>query len=448
MAAELKETVLVVDDLPDNVNLLVRILTQQGYTVPTARDGAQAIDYAQSSLPDLILLDINLPGLDGYETCRCLKQDERTCDIPIIFISAMDSIAEKVKAFQSGGVDYILKPFDFEEVQARVRTHLDILRLRNQLQAANLELAARLEELTRSQKILREREIELDAFINALPNLAFIYDEQGCYLEIMANEASLLLADPEQLKGHLVSEKMPPQAATQILDAIHKAIESGHTQVIEYQIPVLAGGERWFEGRVALMEKNPDGHSKVVFIAVEITKRHLLYEEVQRLAYEDPLTACFNRRHFMQQAERELQRAARYQRPLSLLMLDIDGFKGFNDRYGHQAGDRILCALVDLCQKQLRSNDILGRYGGEEFIILLPETDGACGLKVAGRLRKQIEEMEIASGEDRLSITVSMGVASLKPGEKTGETLDMLIQRADRGLYAAKSAGRNTIRTG
>ncbi len=448
MADKLEGTILIVDDMAENVTLLSRILANQGYTVQTADNGAQAIDYAQTVAPDLILLDINMPGMDGFETCVRLKQDERTRDIPVIFISALDAIDDKVKAFHAGGVDYIPKPFDYEEVQARVKAHLDILRLRVQLQSANRELAARLAELTRSRELLREREMKLVAFVKALPNLSFIYDEEGRYLEIMVNETSLLRTDVDKMKGHLIAEVMTPHVAVLMMEAIQQAIKTGQTQVIEYQIPVLAGGERWFEGRIALMEKNADGHSKVVFIAAEISERIQLYQEVQRLANQDPLTDCFNRRHFMTLAEQELQRAIRYKHPLSLVMLDIDKFKNFNDQYGHQIGDRVLCTLVNLCQKRLRSIDVLGRYGGEEFIILLPETVAEGGLQAAERLREKIEKMKIASIKTKSPVTVSMGVASLDTDFNPAQTLDMLIKRADQALYAAKSAGRNCVRAG
>jgi len=448
MADKSEGTILIVDDMPENVTLLSRILANQGYTVQTADNGAQAIDYAQTSSPDLILLDINMPETDGFETIVRLKQDVRTRDIPVIFISALDGVEDKIKAFHAGGVDYIPKPFDYEEVRARVETHLAILRLRVQLQSANRELTERLDELTHSQELLREREKKLDAFVKALPNLSFVYDEEGRHLEIMANETSLLRTDADKLKGHLIAEMMPPGVAVLMMDAIQQAIETGKTQVIEYQIPVLAGGERWFEGRIALMEKSAGGHSKVVFIATEISERIQLYQEVQRLANQDPLTACFNRRHFMALAEHELQRAIRYQRPLSLVMLDIDEFKQFNDQFGHQIGDQVLCALVNLCQKKLRSIDILGRYGGEEFVILMPETVARGGLQAAERLREKIKKMEIASIKTKLSLTVSMGVASLDSDFNPAQTLDMLIRRADQALYAAKSAGRNSVRAG
>jgi diguanylate cyclase (GGDEF)-like protein/PAS domain S-box-containing protein len=448
MPDKLDGTILIVDDRLDNVALLSDILSSQGYTVKTAENGAQAIKSAISTAPDLILLDIIMPEMDGFETCTRLKQDVRTRDIPVIFISALNSVEDKIKAFHAGGVDYIPKPFECAEVQARVETHLAILHLRVQLQSANRELAARFDELSRSQELLRERQMKLDAYVNALPTLSFIYDEKGRYLEIMANETSLLRLDADELKGHLIEEVMPPRVAALMMDAIQQAIKTGKTQVIEYQIPVLAGGERWFEGRISLMEKSEDGHAKVIFIATEISERIQLYHQVQRLANQDPLTACFNRRHFMTMAEQELKRAVRYNRPISLVMMDIDEFKKFNDLYGHQIGDQVLCSLVNICQKHLRSIDILGRYGGEEFIILMPETVAAGGLQAAERLRKKIEKMKVPSTKTKLGLTVSMGVASLDSDFSETQNLDMLIKRADQALYGAKSAGRNTVRSG
>ena len=313
-------TVLVVDDTPENVTLLSRILKMSGYNVGVAENGAQAIEYAIRWPPDLILLDINMPVMDGFEACARLNADERTRGIPVIFISALDNLQDKVRAFQAGGVDYILKPFEYEEIQARVETHLVIRHLRVQLEEANQQLAARVEELTR------------------------------------------------------------------------------------------------------------------------------LNQEVQRLANEDVLTGCFNRRHFMSLAWQEIQRSIRYKGSFSFLMMDIDHFKGFNDRYGHQIGDQLLCQLVSLCQKQLRSVDILGRYGGEEFVVLMPETAGEGALEASERLRESIEKMSIDTPAGKLSITVSMGLASLTSGFDESQNLDTLIRSADKALFAAKDAGRNCVR--
>jgi two-component system cell cycle response regulator len=441
-------TVLIVDDSAENVTLLSRILKMSGYGVETVDNGARAIEMAKRWPPDLILLDINMPLMDGFETCSHLRADERTKDIPVIFISAIDSVEDKVKAFRLGGIDYILKPFDYEEVQSRVETHLVLRRLRVQLEQTNQELAKRVDELTRSQALLAERERKLSAFVEALPNLAFILDEQGYYLEVMATETSLLIAKPADLIGKSVEDVMPPKEGAKIVDAIQQTIEKGGIQIIEYKIPVLAGGEHWFEGRIACMEKDDYGHGKVVLIASEITERVHLYQQVQRLANEDVLTGCNNRRHFMAVAAQEIQRSMRYKRPLSLLMVDVDHFKNFNDRYGHQVGDLLLCHLVNLCQKELRVVDILGRYGGDEFVILMPETARAGAGLAAVRLLSKIQKMKVKTREGNLSITVSMGLSSLERGFDDTMTLDGLVKSADDALYIAKKEGRNCIREG
>jgi diguanylate cyclase (GGDEF)-like protein len=195
-----------------------------------------------------------------------------------------------------------------------------------------------------------------------------------------------------------------------------------------------------------LMEKDDAGQSKVVFIAVEISERVRLYQEVQRLAIHDPLTGCFNRRHFLILTSQELDRSLRYKRPLSLLMLDIDHFKDFNDSYGHPIGDQILCALVDICQSQMRNVDIVGRYGGEEFLILVPETSIEGARKMAERLRTKTEKTKVDTPAGILSLTVSIGVASIETELEQEQTVDSLIERADQAVYAAKAAGRNCVR--
>jgi two-component system cell cycle response regulator len=439
-------TVLVVDDMPENVTLLSRILKSAGYHTQVANHGAQAIDIARTTPPDMILLDINMPGIDGFETCDRLKNDARTKGIPVIFVSALDNIEWKTKAFRSGAVDFILKPFEYDEVLARVETHLILRSLRVQLERANQELAERVDELTKSRELLAERERRLSAFVSAMPNLSFVLDEQGRYIEVMANESSLLAARRGDLIGRLTEDILPFKEATKILDAIKQTVETGRNQVIEYKIPVISGGEHSFEGRFALLEKGEAGSSTVVLMAVDITERVLLYEEVQRVANLDVLTGCFNRRYFMEEATKEIQRSMRYKRPLSLLMMDLDHFKIFNDRYGHQIGDQLLCHLVNLCQKQLRYADILGRYGGEEFVVLMPETNGEGAMLAAERLRKKIEELQVDTSEGKISMTASMGLASLEQGFDETHTLDTLIKSADKALYYAKNAGRNCVR--
>ena len=168
-----------------------------------------------------------------------------------------------------------------------------------------------------------------------------------------------------------------------------------------------------------------------------------LYNEVQQLATMDELTGVFNRRGLFQLAEREVDRALRYQRSLAVMMLDIDCFKAVNDIYGHLVGDRILRAVVERCREYLRVFDLIGRYGGEEFLLVLPETNDAEALGVAERLRRTIEQMRVPVGENEIAVTVSLGVAVMTPAITN---LTMLIERADHALYLAKQAGRNCVR--
>lgn len=443
-----KATILIVDDIPENIVLLSRVLQSSGYAVQTAENGTRALEMARRALPDLILLDINLPDKDGFDVCAHLKSSEQTSQIPVMFISALDDVEGKVRAFELGGVDYITKPFNFEEVIARVETHLSIQALRRSLEETNQKLARHVEELTRSQQRLREEQSKLSAFINALPNLPFICNEEGRFLDVLTNQEDFLPLEAEQMKGRLVREVFPENEAERMMGAIRRAIESGQTQVFEYKAPVLAGGERWFEGRVALMEKGEREPAKVVFVATEITKRVQLYQEVQRLANHDALTGCYNRRYFMNLAEQEFQRAVRYKHALAFLMFDIDHFKKFNDRYGHPAGDQLLCALVNLCQSSLRAVDSLGRYGGEEFAILMPETSREAALQAAERLRHNVAAMPLDFLPEEAYVTISLGVAGYNPDTHSPASLDLLIKQADDALYAAKAAGRNCVRAG
>jgi len=442
---ESRGKILVVDNSSTNQLLLVRILQSKGYIVDGVDNGASAIKMAKADPPNLILLDIAMPGMDGYETCAHLKADKKTKNIPIIFISALDDLDAKVKAFQAGGVDYIIKPVGLEEVEARVGIHLTNQILNSKFKEMNNELAKRIEELTLSKSLFQERENKLQAFVNALPNLSFVYDEEGRYLEVLSSQPELLRASYEELKNHKIIDLMPDDVSREMMDVIQKTIETGDTQVMEYKLNVMDGTEHWFEGRCALMEKDSEGHGKVVFIATEISDRVQLFQEVQRMATFDSLTGCLNRRHFLTLANQELKRSLRYQRPLSILMIDIDHFKLINDSHGHAIGDKILCSLVEVCRFNLRSADIISRHGGEEFVVLLPETHKEMAYIVAERLRIAVEKMVVMEFEQKISITISVGISNLNLDTGQEDSVETLIHRADQAMYDAKGS-RNTVR--
>jgi diguanylate cyclase (GGDEF)-like protein len=304
-----QSNILIVDDTPANLRLLTQMLAEQNYYVRPVTSGSAALAAAFAAPPDLILLDIRMSGMDGYEVCQRLKADERTRFIPIIFLSALGETEDKLKAFHAGGVDYITKPFHAEEVLARVRTHLALERVRAQLEAANRDLRA---------SLARE----------------------------------------------------------------------------------------------------------------------------EHLARTDWLTGMLNRSHFFAMANQEFLESGREQRPLVVLLFDVDHFKQINDHFGHPIGDVVLKQMAQLAARQFRGADLLGRYGGEEFIALLPATNTQQALVVGERLLNAIRSLKVETEKGLVNITISLGIAERLPDDKS---LEVLIDRADQAMYAAKRAGRDCL---
>ena len=216
------------------------------------------------------------------------------------------------------------------------------------------------------------------------------------------------------------------------------------THKLEYRMLHKDGGIRWILDQAKVMQRSLDGKAtRMCGTHTDITDRKRLEMELQRQAHTDYLTGVSNRRYFMEQAEHELERAERYGHALSIFMIDIDHFKKINDRYGHKVGDSVIMKLTAVCQEALRSVDILGRIGGEEFAILLPETAGKEATEIAERLRISIENAKVSLDEGLpIRFTISIGVASFVSRD---ENIDELLSLADRALYEAKNSGRNKV---
>lgn len=301
--------ILVVDDVNQNLQVVGEILEKVGYGTTFATSGMQAIERIKTANPDLILLDLMMPGINGLEVCEKIKSHSEFVNIPIIFLTASQDENHLLEAFEKGAVDYVTKPFKTPELLARVRTHLELKYTRDQF-----------------KKLL---------------------DEQA-----------------------------------------------------------------------------------------------ILTEELEKLATTDPLTGVWNRRHLFALAEREITRVHRYNRPLSLLIIDIDRFKVINDTYGHAGGDEVLAILAKTVLNCLRKSDLFGRFGGEEFVAFLPETTLQTAVAAAERIRENLANIVISVYEQQIRITVSIGVASY---QKEDLTIDALLQRADKALYQAKNQGRNQV---
>ena len=274
-------TVLIVDDTPANLHLLKSILSEQGYTVRAAPDGEFALNYARSRPPDLILLDIRMPEMNGYQVCEALKADDRTRDVPVIFVTALRDPLDKVRAFSAGGVDFVTKPFHREEVLARVRTHLNLRKMRRELEERNAMFCREIAERRQTEQALCKSSAHLKAIMDVLPDKLFVLDEDGRYMEIMTQDETLLYASFSELKGSLMQNILPRDTADRILESIRKSISEKQIQIIEYPLQTLSGF-RWFEGRMNPLGIQIEGKNCVVMIARDISERKRAEEKIQQ----------------------------------------------------------------------------------------------------------------------------------------------------------------------
>ena len=304
------ERILVVDDHPDNLEIIAVRLSSRGFHIETATNGQEALDMVLAEPPHLILLDVMMPLLDGYEVSRRIKNDESLPYIPIILVTARDSTQDKVEGLDAGADDYLTKPINFPELEARVRSMLRIKRLQDELDQKNREL--------------------------------------------------------------------------------------------------------------------------------EIANKRL-----RKLSITDGLTELFNHRHVHELLHEEFERTKRSGEPMAVAMMDLDRFKEVNDTYGHPTGDVILYETANILRDTAREIDMVGRYGGEEFIVILPDTDEEAAAQFAERVRQRVEEHVFRDEANEVRMTVSGGVASF-PAEGLDHP-DLLIKRADEALYEAKESGRNRI---
>lgn len=313
---ETKPLILVVDDNPQNLRVAVSVLEESGYECALAVSGAEVVAFAESEQPDLILLDIMMPEVDGYEVCRLLKQNEMTRDIPVIFLTARADPADLVRGFEAGAVDYVTKPFSHPELKARVAAHVELKRSRDALKRYLFELEVKSRQL-------------------------------------------------EEVLG-----------------------------------------------------------------------------ELEQASRTDPLTGLANRRYMLTRLHEEMARFNRTGRPFSVLLLDIDSFKRINDTYGHDYGDEVLRIIAGLLKGNLRTQDLVARWGGEEFLMLLPESETEPAGLVAERLRRRIAEYPFQWGSAPLTFTATVGGST----SCTGASLEGLISQADAALYEGKRSGKNCVR--
>ncbi len=455
--------ILVVDDKPDNIRLLATMLAEQGYKVRKSLNGSMALTAAFTRPPDLILLDINMPQMDGYEVCRHLKANETTRQIPVIFLSALDEPLDKVRAFEVGGTDYITKPFQLEEVLVRLENQLTIQRQKKQLTQQNTALQQEIFERQQTEQILYQSRALLASVLNSsldgVAAMQAVRDQDGAiedfeWLVTNPVAARLVGRAAERLLGQKILRDKPEylkvifgEQSQDLFDWFVQVVETGNVQEREF-VCDREDAKRWFQivavklgDGFAVTFRDITERKKIVFALEEANR------ELQRLANLDGLTQVANRRQFDERLHLEWQRMQETKVPLTLILCDVDFFKPYNDTYGHQAGDDCLRAIAQaLKQSATRPDDLVARYGGEEFAIILPKTDEAGGIRVAKAIQEEMSRlaMDHSASTISLSVTLSLGISSACSSHPL-HLPHLLVAAADQALYDAKKQGRNTF---
>jgi len=432
--ADRRDRLLVVDDIPENIHSLIEALKDE-HQILVANSGAKALELVQGpNPPDMILLDILMPGMDGYEVCRRVKAIPDLARIPIIFVTLVDASSDKVKGFEVGAADYITKPFDIDEVRARVHTHLELARLRNRLEEMVAQRTALLQQSEQRYRVLADYSPNWEYW--RAPDRRFIYVSPACE-QVCGYPPSAFFADPELM------DKLIHPDELEAWRAHLERMEAPESEVRLVHLRDRQGNERWIE-HTCKPVYDADGH----FLGRrgsnrDITDRHRAEQERDFFVHRDPLTGFANRTLFNELLNLALAQAEHNQHEFGLLLLDLDHFKTINESLGHEAGDRVLIEVGNRLRAVVSEADSIARIGGDEFNIILQRDASLPGIDlIAQRLLEAINQ-PIALDGNNIFIDASIGVA-IYPSD--GRDTASLLSNADAALHQAKAQGRGLLR--
>lgn len=403
--------ILITDDNARNLQVLGKMIKNEGYNVAAVTSGEEALDFVDKRLPDLILLDIMMPGIDGYEVCERLKENETTKEIPVIFISALDQQENKLKGFEMGGIDFVTKPFQEQEVLARIKTHLELKTAKERLERENKWFQTLVKNYTDPIVIIDENYLIEDVNAEFVKDFKYELEEiQGdCIAEFMEHK---LQSDFDIIEFFSNYKQ----------DSIEKVLYNKEDEAQDFLIkatPVSIDG-KLMGGFIMYININ------------EIKKRE---ERIRYLSFHDELTGLYNRRYF----ENELERLDDSRRiPISIIVGDLDKLKYINDNYGHKVGDEFLIACGKAFNEATRSEDIVARIGGDEFSIILPDTPTNLAEKISNRVRTKCEEIN-ESNELPEELKISLGCSTKL---KENDSLEDIFNQADHKMYDDKEERR------
>ncbi|MGK5027179.1 GGDEF/EAL domain-containing response regulator [Janthinobacterium sp. RB2R34] len=452
-----KGEVLIVEDTPASLKLLSDLLGAAGYAVRQAPNGELALWTAQSRPPDLILLDVRMPGLDGFEVCRRLKASPELCQVPVIFLSAQHDTDDKVRGFALGAVDFIAKPFQAEEILARTDAHV-------RLRRAQLQLT---QERTTLEQRVAERTAELEQVASNLAREVQIRRANEDLLRLSgqvfeATQDAILITDPQGiiLTSNPAFTRITGYTAQDVRGMDIMRLHAGEVgEVGEAALEALRQGLRTsgcWSGEVQTRRKSGDiypshlsattvygPHGDVInYIGVflDISERKAEQHLIDFLSWHDALTGLPNRALVRERFEQQRPAAIREGQQLVLMCLDLDRFKNINDSHGQAVGDKALQVVARFLTGCVREGDTVARQGGDEFQILLQD-DALLGrtMALAQAILAGLRE-ELSVGGDRLVLNTSIGIA-MCPAD--GDTFDDLLRHADTALVRAKELGRD-----
>jgi two-component system cell cycle response regulator len=450
-----RKKILVVDDDPKNVKLLAAKLAREKFEVLRAFSGAEALQTVQREHPDLILLDVMMPEMDGYEVSQTLKVDPATEHIPIILVTALDGSEDKIKGFDVGADEFLSKPVNDIELLTRVKSLLRMKQYRDQLLSRNQSegtLTAERFQRTGEQirprpaRILLVEDNEKDALLIGNVFAAEPYEVE----KAQSGEEALERIQREAFDLVLLDVILPGLDGFEVCRQLKSLDQAQDVQVVLITaLPDLSNKIRGVElGADDYLIKPIHGRELKARVRVLLKKKLFMdqlrnkFERAVTSAVNDGLTGLYNQTYFKTFLALEIKRAERQHYPIGLMMIDIDNFKHINDRHGHLTGDLIVRELSQLLKSNVREIDLSARYGGDEFAAVFPYADRAMVGQIAQRIQASVGQWR-ALLEPSLQgdpITISIGVA-FYPEQAT--SMESLIRRADEALYQAKKTGKS-----
>ncbi|WP_187971920.1 PleD family two-component system response regulator [Aquibium microcysteis] len=446
--------ILVVDDVPANLRLLEARLLAEYFEVLTATSGREALDLCESGRVDVVLLDIMMPGMDGFEVCRRIKADPATAHIPVVMVTALDQVEDRVRGLEVGADDFLTKPANDLQLMTRVKSLVRLKVLSDEL---------RLRAST-------TRAIGVEALITGmrgpeggLPRILLVDGKAGSAEAIRAKFGDAaqvdVSLDPQDGLFRAAEGAYDTIVVTTGFDAFDPLRLCSQLRSLDRTrfLPIILVVEQGEDQRIAralelgvndYIVRPLDGQELIARMRTQVKRKryndHLRASvtETIELAVTDGLTGLHNRRYLDSHLDALVSRAKSRRMPLSLMITDLDRFKSINDTWGHDGGDAVLHEFATRLRRSVRGADLACRFGGEEFVIVMPDTDGRTAEKIAERLRQEVASVPFDVGGQAVTVTISVGVAQML---HIHDDAAALLKRADRALYEAKNGGRNRV---